>query len=44
MKKTTSFVIESDTLEKFKAIAQKQERSMNFLIVKLIDEYLNQKP
>jgi predicted transcriptional regulator len=45
MKKTTSFQIESATLDKLKVIARKQERSVNFLIVKMIEEMIkNQKP
>jgi predicted DNA-binding ribbon-helix-helix protein len=42
MKKTTSFQIESATLDELKAIARKQERSVNFLIVKMIENYINQ--
>lgn len=43
MKKATTIQIEADTLDKLKAIAKKQERSVNFLIVKMIEEFLNQK-
>ena len=43
MKKVTTIQIEADTLDKLKAVAKKQERSVNFLIVKMIEEFLNQK-
>ena len=43
MKKVTTIQIEADTLDKLKAVAKKQERSVNFLIVKMIKEFLNQK-
>lgn len=43
MKKVTSIQIESELLDKLKAVARKQERSVNFLIVKMIENYVNQK-
>ena len=45
MKKITTVQMESEMLDKLKAIAKKQERSVNFLIVKMIEEMIkNQKP
>jgi predicted transcriptional regulator len=38
MKKVTSILIEIDLHDKLKVIAKKQERSVNFLIVKAIEE------
>jgi predicted transcriptional regulator len=43
MKIVTSIHIDSDLLDKLREIAKKQERSINFLIVKSIEEIVKTK-